>query len=523
MLANFGDARQALVDYVLRYDVVFSEDIYDELPCLAKEDKEVPCFLLLKRVEDAVSQKVKEMYIAQRTDITVELWDEEPITCKTGGSTDPWQRKFNNVTFPKIRIEENATLNILLHRLMEYTLAAPPHSTTSIHLSQFPHFYSQFPLQWFSWAIPCLKPWSKVKEYDQARSEYLHLIMDRSDQCVRMWDGVKSKYVFLPEECGSAWQVEKNVFVVRNRVHPFSLAMWDPRTPYVAPSAELEAQQAQFPTGYKSIFRDSSETLIASTRSISTSETTAGDDEYFVIPISITEQTGTEQTGTKPNLPPLLLPVKVPAPAKGKEDLRLGSMGVARGACNDTGKEEKAVDVNIAYDESPILETPSSVVDSLCGTCGSSVRSISLLPLDFLDESGTPIESINVRVGEYLASLDNYSIAQAQVYPPVAGSNYPYQLSVGQPCCYTCFSPAYFMPPSNANYNSGNVWKNSLNNVGNTTINVKVYYPGVPMTDSPVAETDSAMDDEDYSKSPTHVHDQKHGTVISDTSRRNTV
>ncbi|KAF4621611.1 hypothetical protein D9613_012625 [Agrocybe pediades] len=168
-------------------------------------------------------------------------------------------------------------------------------------------------------------------------------------------------------------------------------------------------------------------------------------------------------------------------------------------------------------DESPLLKTPSSIVDSLCATCGSSVGSVSPLSIDIRDDSGSgsPIDSINVRLGEPPGLWRNYPTAQAQVYPPIIGPNYPYQPPVPQLCCYACISRGTLMAPSNAYYNSGNVYETTVENVGNVTLNYHYYLNGL-MSDPP-------MEDEVYSENSSDAHDQKHDTVISNTSWRNTI
>lgn len=148
-----------------------------------------------------------------------------------------------------VKIHEGATLTVLLHRLMEHSLVLP--ETNAIHLCQFPQFYQRFPLTNFTRKIPCLYPWTTIR--DDAGVKYLHLIMDRSDACVRTWNGIRSEYVNLPDMCGNAWQIGRDLLVVRDRskyilhdhfimfsffsavARSFALSTWNPQTSFAMP------------------------------------------------------------------------------------------------------------------------------------------------------------------------------------------------------------------------------------------------------------------------------------------------
>ena len=126
--------------------------------------------------------------------------------------------------FPLVKIDELATLDMLLHRFLEYT-ATVKLLNGSVSLIQYPQFYAVFPHDKMEFEaiakkqqgrIPSLDPWKTVKNSVQKKAP-LHLIVERKaddEKSLTLWNGSQ---ISMPEDCKNAWHLKDSEAVIVRR------------------------------------------------------------------------------------------------------------------------------------------------------------------------------------------------------------------------------------------------------------------------------------------------------------------
>ncbi|KAF4613217.1 hypothetical protein D9613_010924 [Agrocybe pediades] len=229
---SFDNAMKALEEYTTKFQVVANPDLWRTFGAVASAD--MTAQNLIENVNRKVQKKIEDMKKTKRMKMRVKFWKEEPLTWTPASSKPTY-----NSDECTVKIEETATLTILLHRCFEFRVIQD--SDWNIHFDQYPYFYGDSPSipSPYSKRIPSENPWKLVRDYmnfsDKGSGSPLHIILDRTNpKPISIFKNDKSvESLSLPVHYRNAWQVDTNpvTLIVRNRTPSMSLTSWTPNKP----------------------------------------------------------------------------------------------------------------------------------------------------------------------------------------------------------------------------------------------------------------------------------------------------
>ncbi|KAF8961842.1 hypothetical protein BDZ97DRAFT_1177022 [Flammula alnicola] len=244
---KFQEAHVALLKYIDTYKVKMKNVLgKKELDNAAQDDREAA--KLLRDLESGLKARMESMARMPKQRLSICFWPEDPF------QWDVQRQQFtssSHLVETLIKVAEATTLDMLMHRLFEYT-ALHPTLWKKFSLKQNPQLYLVFPStkDTFSQAatrdterIPCLDPWITVKRF---KKHTLHLIVNRQDASrrnVKLKDGTE---VELSPVCTNGWILAdcSDRIVVRVKSPDSSLYLHKIGTAFELPPSEFETHNA---------------------------------------------------------------------------------------------------------------------------------------------------------------------------------------------------------------------------------------------------------------------------------------
>ncbi|KAF8961846.1 hypothetical protein BDZ97DRAFT_2027775 [Flammula alnicola] len=240
--SKFREAHAALLIYIDTYQVkIKNVPGKKELDNAAQDDREAA--KLLRDLESGLKARMESIVRMPKQALSISFWPEDPLQWDDG------RRKFtyNSYLVEKpLKVEETTTLDMLIHRLLEYTALNSP-MWKKFSLKQNPQLYLVFPstedifhkeANHANERIPCLNPSITVKRF---KEHTLHLIVNRQDASRRNVKLKDETEVELSPVCTNGWILTNcsDRIVVRVRSLHCSLYIHKVGKPFELPSFEF--------------------------------------------------------------------------------------------------------------------------------------------------------------------------------------------------------------------------------------------------------------------------------------------
>ncbi|PPR00230.1 hypothetical protein CVT26_008979 [Gymnopilus dilepis] len=241
---QFAEAHEDLRKYLAKYNVELVALINNGNAIQANAMKEAnqrdkEAEKQIEEINGRIKNKMAELEKVPLMHVSINFWPAQPTSLvqQRRNGRNGWQLRHHNVQLEnQIKIDELATLDMLLHRFLEYT-ATVKLLNGSVSLIQYPQFYAVFPHDKMEFEaiakkqqgrIPSLDPWKTVKNSVQKKAP-LHLIVERKaddEKSLTLWNGSQ---ISMPEDCKNAWHLkDSEAVIVRRRTPSFSLRLLHP-------------------------------------------------------------------------------------------------------------------------------------------------------------------------------------------------------------------------------------------------------------------------------------------------------
>ncbi|PPQ92016.1 hypothetical protein CVT25_004873 [Psilocybe cyanescens] len=252
---NFMDANTKLEEYIEKYHIVLSirgTNEYIKTISFSKatqEDREA--FELLQKYSEGLKEEIPMLKRKSHQVLKIILWGHKPIEIGFDESDKAIFKSPNSIFIDTIEIEETASLDILLHRLIEHSTLSNREGNKQlfgkIPLKLYPQFYTEFPRDVTKFldgdkldkTFPSIEPWTKVLD-SRVRKKILHIILNRGPLNQKDEDrfikASNSHRIYLPALYTNGWLLsptENSKFIlpdkiaVRQRTPSYSLCLWD--------------------------------------------------------------------------------------------------------------------------------------------------------------------------------------------------------------------------------------------------------------------------------------------------------
>ncbi|PPQ95949.1 hypothetical protein CVT26_016115 [Gymnopilus dilepis] len=266
-LSKFNEAEEALRAYLCKYEI--SLEGYGSEPTMAMKSAAAADEFAKKKLEEVrlsvdkkvnsaseslalIDNNVVQLLVLEKVPkkiIPLRVWLQEPVHIekKIIRNQEAVRLKQNTLFIDKIKIEEAATLTMLLCRLLFFA-ASHRGLIDDVSLVQYPQFYHIFPSKESEFReggkdgrITSLEPWKTIRDVVN-EDRYLHLIIDRDPGekvTLTLWDG---RSVTVRDEYRNAWPLEDSrcFIVVRQRTTSFPLLL-EPVQMNVPPTVPTDA------------------------------------------------------------------------------------------------------------------------------------------------------------------------------------------------------------------------------------------------------------------------------------------